>query len=489
VERLSGADATFLYTETPRTPMEVATCLVIDTSTQPRGDALRLRVRDHLEARLHLAPPLRRRLVRVPFELDHPVWVEDPHFDLDHHLHHLAMPSPGTLDQLAELIAPILSRPLDRSRPLWEIHLIEGLEGDQGALFVKTHHAAIDGVAGFELLSTLVDLSADAPPPPPPEDPWVPDREPNDLELVTGAVADLARQPLRATRAAARLVTGAVRSQRRGDSPVAALGATSAPRSPFNRRLGSRRHLRFTDLDLGELRAVKEAAGVKLNDVVLAVVGGALRRYLLRLGELPDRSLVAFVPVTLRTGDAAGANLTSVVYVELATDEDDPARRLARVAAAATDAKAAHAELGPPALVDLTELTGPAVGSLVGRLWIATRFNERTRMAGNVVVSNIPGIDVPLYAGGAEVRRILPVGPVTDGTGLNLTMLSYRDRLELSVFGDRDAIVAPDRLVEDLHAAHEELRSAIVAPAEAPPPAGRTTASSRRRRTRPVSPR
>jgi WS/DGAT/MGAT family acyltransferase len=336
------------------------------------------------------------------------------------------------------------------------------LEEGRAAIFMKTHHAAIDGVAGFELLSTLIDLTRDAPPPEPPATPWVPDREPSELELVLGAGADLVRQPVRAFKAARRLVTGAVRLQRRGASPAAALGATSAPRTPFNRQATAHRSVRFTDLDFAEVRSVKDAAGVKVNDVVLAVIGGGLRRYLQRRGELPDRSLMAFVPVTLRTEGSQGANLTSVMYVELGTDEGDPRRRLARVASSAGDAKATHAETGPPALIDLTELTGPTLGALAGRLVAATRFNARTRLGGNVVVSNIAGVDVPLYASGAEIERIFPIGPITDGTGLNITMLSYRGRLNLTVMGDRAALPDPGVLAADLHDAHDELRRAVL---------------------------
>ena len=469
MERLTGADATFLYGETRRTPMEVANCIVIGTAGMPSGEGLLRVFHDHLESRLHLAPLLRRRLVRVPFELTHPLWIDDPDFDLGYHLRHLALPHPGTLDQLGDVVARLLSRPLDHTRPLWELYLIEGLTDGRAAVFMKTHHAAIDGVAGFELLSTLIDLSPDAPPPEPPATPWVPDREPTDLELVLGAGADLVRQPVRAFKAARRLVTGAVRLQRRGASPAAALGATSAPRTPFNVQATAHRSLRFAELDFGEIRAVKEAAGVKVNDVVLAVIGGGLRRYLQRRDELPDRSLMAFVPVTLRTDGSQGANLTSVMYVELGTDEPDPRLRLMRVVASAGDAKAAHAEMGPPAIIDLTELTGPALGALTGRLVAATRFNERTRLGGNVVVSNIPGVDVPLYASGASIERIFPIGPITDGTGLNITMLSYCGRLNVAVMGDRAAVPDPGVLAADIRAAHDELRRAVLSDRPARP--------------------
>jgi diacylglycerol O-acyltransferase / wax synthase len=473
VQRLTGADATFLYGQTRNSHMEIASCMVIDASALPRGEALLDLARSYLEPRLHLAPPLRRRLVRVPFELDHPMWIEDPDFELDYHLRHAALPAPGTMAQLADLVGRLLSRPLDHARPLWEMYLIEGLEGERGAVFVKSHHAAVDGVAAFQLVAALMDLWPDAPPPPPPEVPWEPDEVPTDVQLVAGAAANLVRQPIRGLKATRRLVRSAVQARREHGSITAVVGQTGAPHTRFNDQLSPHRRVRFLDLPLEGVKDLKSRTGTKVNDVVLAVIGGGLRRYLDRHGELPGEPLLAFVPVSARADDTSDANATAMMYVELATDEPDPARRLDRVAAASVQAKSRLADLGPSMLVDMTEFTGPAVAAGAFRMVEALRLNERVRLGGNVVVSNIPGPPVPLYTTGAPIEHIYPIGPLTDGTGLNITLLSYLDRLGLAVATDRELVPDIDDLTDDLRAAYEELREAIEAPSSEEAPVAR----------------
>jgi diacylglycerol O-acyltransferase / wax synthase len=464
VQRLTGADATFLYGQTRNSHMEIASCIVVDASELPRGEALLDLARSYLEPRLHLAPPLRRRLVRVPFELDHPLWIEDPDFDLDYHLRHAALPAPGTMDQLADLVGRLLSRPLDHSRPLWEMYLVEGLEDDRAALFVKSHHAAVDGVAAFQLVAALMDLWPDAPPPPPPEEPWRPDEVPSDLQLVAGAAANLARQPVRGFKATRRLLRSALQARREHGSVTAVVGQTGAPHTRFNDPMSPHRRVAFLDLPLDGIKDIKTRAGTKVNDVVLAIVGGGLRRYLDRHGELPEEPLLAFVPVSARTDGTTDANATSMMYVGLATDETDPRRRLERIAAASAEAKGRLADLGPSMLVDMTEYTGPALAHGAFRVVESLRLNERVRLGGNVVVSNIPGPPVPLYTTGAPIEHVYPIGPLTDGTGLNITMLSYLGHLGLSVAADRELVPDIDDLVGDLRAAYDELRSAVVPP-------------------------
>lgn len=465
MQHLTGADTTFLYTETPTARLEVATCMVLDGQGQPRGDALLRKVRSYLVPRLHLAPLLRRRLVQVPFELDNPVWVEDPDFDVDAHLHRSRLARPGTMAQLGDAVGEIMATPLDRSRPLWELHLIEGLADRKVAIVVKTHHAAVDGVAGFELLSAFVDLEpgAEAGAGAHPGPPWRPDPVPGPLALALGATPRLVTQPLRSARALQRSVTALVRTRLHHQRAGAVVGITTAPASPFNRHVPASRVVRFCDLDLEAVKEVKRASGATVNDVVLAVVGGALRRHLVRLGELPDRPLVAFMPVSLRDGDvdAAAANLTSVAYVALATDEPDPRLRLERIADAARAAKDEHTSVGPPALVDLTQLTGTPLGAVTGKLVTTTRLNERFRFWGNVVVSNIRGVSTPLYAAGSRVERIFPMGPITDGTALNITLLSHEDRFGVGVTAAGDALADPDLLVADLVESLDDLHAAV----------------------------
>jgi diacylglycerol O-acyltransferase / wax synthase len=460
MKRLTGADATFLYMETANSYSEIAACIVVDASTLPTGEALLAHAVEWLTPRLHLAPPLRRKLVRVPLELDHPLWVEDPDFDLEYHVRHAAVPAPGTMQQVADLIGRLLSRPLDHSRPLWELYLIEGVEQDQAALFLKTHHAAVDGVAGFELITSLVDLAADSPAPPPPDEPWRPDRIPGDLELVAGASANLVRQPWRGLKAVRRLARSMQRAQTHHGDAMAALGRYGAPPTRFNESIGPHRRVRFFDLRLDDVKAVKRNRGTTLNDVVLATVGGALRHYLDRHGELPPEPLVAFVPVSGRTDGGIEGNQTSMVHVELATDEPDAGARLKRIAAASQVAKARHADLGPSAFVDLTEFGGPAMAAAAMRFMDTFRIAERTRFGGNVVVSNIPGPPIQLYTAGAAVHRLYPMGPVVEGSALNITLLSYLDVLSFAVVVDRELVPDLDDLVADLRASFDELAAA-----------------------------
>ena len=428
----------------------------------PRGDDFLATARAYLEPRLHLAPLLRRRLVRVPFELDHPVWIEDPDFDIDYHLRHIAVPHPGRMDQLGDVVGRLLSRPLDHSRPLWELYLIEGLADDRAALFVKTHHAAVDGIAAFNLVAATTDLEKDAPPPPPPDTPWEPDAAPSDLALVAGATANLARQPLRAMKAARRITRTTLNARRRHGSASAVIGTFGAPPTRFNETIGPHRLTRFLDLPLDAIKQAKEEHGVKLNDVVLGVVGGGLRRYLDRHGELPERSLLAFVPVSVRGDEDDAGNSTAMVHVELATDVSNPALRLRRIADAMIVAKARFADLGPSPVIDLTEPLGSPLAYASFRLAEALRLNERTRLGGNVVVSNIPGPPVPLYTSGMPIERMYPIGPLTQGTGLNITLLSYVDTLCFAVVADRDLVPDLDDLVDDLRASFDELATVRV---------------------------
>jgi WS/DGAT/MGAT family acyltransferase len=402
--------------------------------------------------------------VRVPLELDHPLWIEDPDFDLDYHIRPAALPQPGTLDQLGDFVGRLLSRPLDHARPLWEMYLIEGLANDKGALFVKTHHAAVDGMAGFQLMASMVDLAADAPDPDPPAEPWQPDRPPSELELLAGAGADLVRQPLRGAKAARRLMRTTMASRRKTGSVATALGQSGAPPTRFNGDIGAHRRVRFFDLELAPLKALKNAAGTTLNDVVLAGVAGGVRAYLARHDELPDEPLVAFVPVSVRDEDDNAANKTSMMHVSLATNEPDPRARLRAIAEASAAAKDVHAELGPSMLTDISELSGPSVAALVFRAMDAARVNQRTRVGGNVVVSNMPGPPVPLFTAGAPIEQIYPIGPLAEGNGLNITLLSYLDRVGFAVVGDRELVPDLDDLVADLRASFDELAE-VLAPA------------------------
>jgi diacylglycerol O-acyltransferase / wax synthase len=457
VQRLSGADATFLYLQSATSHMEVGAVLVLDPSGVEGGFSYE-RARQAVASRLHLVPPFRRRLVRVPFELDNPRWIEDPDFDIDHHLRHRALPHPGGMRELAAYAADVVSHPLDQSRPLWELHLLEGLEGGRIGIVSKTHHAAIDGVSGAELIAALVDLTPDAPDPDPPAEQWTPDPVPSDVELVADSLSTLVRQPLRGIRATQRLVRAVTRDQlarRRHD----VTSATDAPPTILNVAVTPHRRIALVELSLDEVKAVKAAAGTTVNDVVLAMCGGALRAYLRGRDVLPEQPLVAFVPLSTRPEDQKDTlgNQVSVIYSTLATDVDDPLERLRHIHDSMKGAKEQHNAVGAATLTDWTEIAGPSVAALAGRATSRFGLIQRLRISANVVISNVPGPPIPLYVAGAALEAIYPIGPVADGSALNITVMSYGDRLHVGLTADREAIPDIEELADDVRDALAEL--------------------------------
>lgn len=459
MERLTGQDATFVYTETARTPFEIGTILVLDTRGQAGGEAQVHRLRDQLASRLHNAPRMRQRVQRVPFDLHHPVWVDDHRFDIEYHVRHSRLPGPGDRAELVRLVNRLLSTPLDHSRPLWELYLIEGLEDGRSAIFIKTHHAAFDGLSGLQVLTTLVDLEPEpAPEPLPPR--WAPRGRPRPLGLVAHAALDLVRDPLAVPREVARLGTDLASTLLSTRTAADVLGASMAPPSPFNRRLTGRRSIQLFELDLDEVLRIKQAEDVKLNDVALCLVGGGLRRYLLRHGAPTEPSLVTYLPITLRQGGEGVGNSTSVVSARIGTDEPDPVARLHRLAEQTVAAKTRAAAKHPPLILDVAALAGPGFGALVERLAVGARLTEVLRLAGNLVVSNVASIPTQVYALGALIEEVYPIGPITDGVGLNFTLLSYRDKLTFTMLTEPEVVPDPEVLVADCIAAFEELSAA-----------------------------
>jgi diacylglycerol O-acyltransferase len=474
VERLSGLDAMFLYLETPSAHLHVAAVFVLDPSSAPAGFGFE-QVRGIVARRLPLAPPFRRRLLEVPLGLHHPVWVEDPHFDLDFHVRRASLPRPGGAQELAELVAHLVALPLDRRRPLWELYLVEGLEGDRYALVTKVHHAAIDGVSGAELTAALLDLAPDGAREEV-ADPWAPERLPTDVELFAQALGSLARQPLAAVRAARRVVEAALHvSERNREAGVEPPPAPfSAPRTSLNQSITPHRRVAFSRASLAELKAVKRHFGCTVNDVVLAVCAGALRRYLLAGGELPDVPLVALVPVSVRTGDekAGMGNRLSAMLVALPTEVEDPVARLGAIAEGTRRAKEQERLIGAETLTDWTEFAFPALIGRAARLTSSMRVFDRVRPAFNVTISNVPGPRFSLYLAGARLEAVYPLGPIVDGVGLNMTVMSYRDDVFFGLLGCRDVVSRIGELPGAIEASLAELLGA--GPGAAPRPrAGR----------------
>lgn len=441
--RLHGIDALWLYLETATAHMHVGSVLVVDPSTAPEplthDSVLR-----YMEDRLHLAPIFRRRIAAVPFRIDHPVWVEDPDFDLRFHVRRAALPAPGGMAELAAYTADVMSRRLDRSRPLWELHVVEGLENGRMAFVSKTHHAAVDGVSGADLLAATLQLEPEQPPPPAPVTQWEPESVPGDLRLLVTSGLHLATTPLglaKVTRRTARAAAGMLRL-RRSSGAVTPPAPFAAPDTALNGAIGPHRVIALTEQSLESVKSIKRTFGGTVNDVVLACVASALRRYLQSRGEAVDRPLVGMVPISVRREDQQGevGNHVSMMLVDLPADEPDPVQRLRRVTSGTADAKDRHGALGADTLQDLAELTPAGVASLAARLYSRTGAANRHRPIWNVVVSNVPGPRIPLYQVGAKVEAMYPIGPVHEMCGLNVTLFSYSDMIYVGLNADRDLV-------------------------------------------------
>jgi WS/DGAT/MGAT family acyltransferase len=475
MRRLTGLDATFLFIETPSNHMHVASVAVFDPSTVPGGYTFE-KVRALVENRLPLLPPFRWKLVEVPFGLHRPLFIEDPDFDLDFHIRRCALPSPGGADELRAFVADVAGRPLDRSRPLWEMYVIEGLEGGRIAIVTKTHHAAIDGVSGMELTVNLLDLGPEPEVLPAEDPPWKPDRRPSDVEMVAYAAWSLARQPLLAAQALRRTTLVALNLWRRNRLPnVRPQPAPfAAPRTSLNVAITPHRVFGMTRLALHDIKLVKNTVGGTVNDVVLAVCAGALRRYFEARGERHDTPLVAMAPVSLRTDGDRGTmgNQVSAMLVSLATDVDDPLGRLAAIQRATAEAKDQERAVSASELTDWTEFAAPAVAARAARLVSSLRVLER-RPIFNVVISNVPGPDVPLYSAGARLEEIYPVAPINDGVALNITVMSYLGRVHFGLLACRETMPEVQQVAGYINDALEELLAAAGRVSTAPDPASR----------------
>jgi diacylglycerol O-acyltransferase len=464
MQRLTGLDATFLYMETPSSPMHVASLFVLDPSTAPNGfdfDSLR----DLYLERLDQAPPFRRRLVEVPFGIHHPVWIEDPDFDIDWHMRHIAVPQPGTMTELTELVGHLVAMPLDRNRPLWEVWLIDGLEDGNVGVLSKVHHAAIDGASGEELMLALLDITPEVEHKPAPATPWKADKVPTDTELVGYAAVSLAQSPVRAVKAVRRTVEAAlqIRSANRQPDVTPPPSPFSAPRTSFNQALTAHRSLGTANLSLSDVKMVKNAFGVTVNDVILTLCGSALRHYLVDVHkETLDAPLVAMVPISVRSEEQKGAmgNAVSTALATLATDIDDPVERLLEVHRGMKGAKDQQNAIGADTLQNWAEFAAPAVAGRAARLYSRMRVADRHRPLFNVTISNVPGPPFPLYVAGAQVRATYPIGPIFDGAGLNMTVMSYMDSLDFGLNVCPELIPDVWEIADGLHRALEELKKA-----------------------------
>jgi WS/DGAT/MGAT family acyltransferase len=465
MKRLTGLDASFLYMETPTTFMHVANLMILDPSTAPGGFSFE-KFRDLYEQRLDLAPPFRRRLVEVPLGLNHPMWIEDPDFDLDWHLRHIAVPRPGGMKELCELAGHLVAIPLDRSRPLWEVWLIDGLEGEHVAALSKVHHAAIDGASGEELLVAILDMTPEIEQKPAPEEPWKPDHVPSDTEMMGYALVSLAQTPVRAVKTVRRTVEAGLRireNNRKEPNVKPPPSPFSAPPTSFNAALTPHRAFATASLSLADVKAIKNALDATVNDVVLTLCAGALRNYFDARDEHPDGPLVAMVPISVRSDEQKGThgNQVSMMLTSLATDLDDPLDRLAAIHQGMGLAKEQQNAIGADTLQNWVEFAAPAVLGLAVRTYSRTKMADRHRPLFNVTISNVPGPPFPLYVAGAQMKATYPIGPIFDGGGLNITVMSYMDSLDFGFLVCPELIPDPWQLADAMHDALEQLTKAV----------------------------
>ncbi|WP_199431819.1 WS/DGAT/MGAT family O-acyltransferase [Qaidamihabitans albus] len=461
MQQLSGLDASFLYLETSAQLLHVCALVTVDPATVPGGyDFAKLKA--GLAERVALAPPFRRRLHNSLLNLNHPVWVEDEDFDLDHHVHQIAVPPPGGRAELAELCAHIAGQPLDRSRPLWDMHVIEGLDNGGVAVLVKMHHASVDGVSGASLLTYLTGTEPDSPPPDPGPGARTTPAPPRPLDMLRRSTLAVARRPVEMARLLPGLLTIAPRWVGRSLQGKGMATPFTAPRISFNGTITGHRAVAYTQVDLAGVKAVKDAFGVTVNDVVLAMCAGALRRFLTARAELPKDPLVATVPVSVhgRSSRAGGSNKISAFFASLPTHLADPAARVFMIAENNRRSKAHHRTIDADMLQDWAQFAAATSFGLAVRAYSALRLAERHAVIHNLIISNVPGPPMPLYLLGARVTGLYPLGPVFHGAGLNVTVLSNDGRVNVGLLGARELVTDLWPLADAMPEALQELLDA-----------------------------
>ncbi len=462
-DRLSGLDSSFLHLEHDASHMHVAACAVFEGPAPAYEELM-----ESIVSRLHLVPRYRQRLAFVPLEQGRPVWVDDPHFNVAYHIRHTALPRPGGDDELKRLVGRVFSQSLDRSRPLWEMWLVEGLADGRFALLFKTHHALVDGISGVDIATVLFDTSPE--PVAPPEQEWVPRPLPSDAQLLADALLERATVPAEVVRGLRAAVRGPRRFAGRVSGALVGLGAmawaglSAAPPSPFNVRIGPHRRFTWVSADLAELKQIKNALGGTVNDVVLAAVAGALGRYMRLHGEpTEDLVLKAMVPVSVRADVERGelGNKVAAMWAPLPVGVSDPVQRLLTIRQEMDGVK----ESGQAVRAQvLTELTGFAPPTIMAQ---AARLQAHQRLF-NLVVTNVPGPQMPLYVLGRQLESMYPMVPLAENTALGIAVMSYNGQMNFGLNADYDALADVETLAEELRGAIDEL-SAAAGPSSAGP--------------------
>jgi diacylglycerol O-acyltransferase len=472
-DRLSGLDTTFLHLERDGAHMHVASTTIFEGPTPGYEE-----FRDHVGSRLHLVPRFRQKLRFVPFNLGRPVWEDDPHLNLNYHVRHTALPPPGSEEQLRTLASRVFSQRLDRSKPLWEMWVVDGVEGNRFAVVGKSHHCLVDGVSGVDINTVLFDTEREPEAPPAPPDHWVPGPERSDSEILAEALVGRFTNPREIVEEAAELARAPRELAGRAQDALGALGelvgaGMGAPSSPFNVDIGPHRRLAWVRADLDEFKRIKNELGGTVNDVVLATVTGALGRYLRAHGHSTiGLELRAMVPISVRAPEERGAlgNRVSMMMAPLPVWCTDPAERLGFMTDAMGDLKSSKQAVGASLLTELSDFAPPTIAAQAARLQARQRFF-------NLVITNVPGPQFPLYVLGREMEAIIPMVPLAHRQALCVGIMSYNGQLNFGLIGDYDGMPDLERLADDLEDSIAELSDA----------AGGGRARQRRLATRPES--
>ncbi len=476
MRQLQGMDASFVALETRNSPMHIGSILIYNPETAPGGFVRFKDILRFFESRMQLSKTMRQRLVRVPFDLDYPYWIEDPDFDLEYHVRHVALPKPGDWRQLCIQAARIFARPLDLTRPPWEFTVVEGLDNVPGvapgsfAMVTKVHHSAIDGMSGIDLMEALHTLDPNAPPPNQP-DTWQPEPVPNIVTLLGKSWLNNVMNPARQLDVAARAVPGlakAIKGLAVKDFKIH--GEMLAPRTRFNAVISAGRVVEGRSFALAEIKAIRALdPGCKVNDVFLAIIGGALRKYLLAKQDLPDKTLTAMAPISVRSGTEKGdmGNQVAAMIAPLGTHIADPVERLAYVHSQTVNSKAMTDAIGARNMTEMSKVSPALFMALGAQLYTRLGLANRVGPPFTTVVTNVPGPPVPIYSTGARLESMMGLLCLTDGMGLGHVVQSYCKEATISFTACRKLLPDPEFYVACLEESFAEFRDAALKDAAA----------------------
>ncbi|MXP31784.1 wax ester/triacylglycerol synthase family O-acyltransferase [Erythrobacter jejuensis] len=468
-------DASFVALETPTSPMHIGSILIYNPETAPGGFVRFKDILGFFESRMQLSKTIRQRLVRVPFELDYPYWIEDPDFDLEYHVRHVALPKPGDWRQMCIQAARIFARPLDLTRPPWEFTVVEGLDNIPGvtpgsfAMVTKVHHAAIDGMSGIDLMEAMHTLDPNEAAPNAPDE-WKPEKIPNPIELLGKSYLSALTNPMKQLEVAAKAAPGlanAIKGLATQDFKVSS--DMIAPRSRFNRKISSGRVVEGRSVPLADIKAIRALVpGAKVNDVFLAIVGGALHRYLTEKDDLPKATLTAMAPISVRSKGEKGdmGNQVAAMVAPLGTHMEDPLERLQFVHDKTVNSKAMTDAMGARNMTEMSKVSPALFMALGAQLYTRLGLANRVGPPFSTVVTNVPGPPIPIYSSGARLESMMGLVCLTDGMGLGHVVQSYTDEATISFTACRKLLPDPEFYIQCIQNSFEEYRDLAKAVAE-----------------------